>query len=64
MADMNEFITSNLGNMKQFINTISSLPDTPRKEDTPEIDLGRELAMIHRHLINNRAAIEQLKPSV
>ena len=45
-------------NMSQaFIDKVSSVPDTPRKEDVPNVDMRRELSSIHRHLVLNRKKI-------
>lgn len=62
MADMNPFIQANMDKMRQFIDRISTLPDIPRKEPSPDIDFGLEMATINRHLQNNITAVREANP--
>jgi len=62
MADMNKLIIDNMESMKKFIDGVSTLPDAPRREDSPEIIYGVEMATIHRHLLNNIRALREANP--
>mmetsp|Transcript_9249 Transcript_9249/g.38033 ORF Transcript_9249/g.38033 Transcript_9249/m.38033 type:complete len:913 (+) Transcript_9249:141-2879(+) len=62
MADMNAFIQSNMDKMRQFLDKVASLPDIPRKEPSPDIDFGLEMATINRHLQNNIKEMREAQP--
>ncbi|EGC28522.1 hypothetical protein DICPUDRAFT_160044 [Dictyostelium purpureum] len=55
MRDMNKFVIDNMDNMKQFINTLSIVPnDCPPGSVQNPIILEKELACLYRHLIKQR----------
>lgn len=61
LADMNQYILAKKGDMKRFLDTVSSLApaDKPGLADEPEIDLQVEMATMYHHLVNMRPAIAE-----
>jgi len=62
MTDMNALILERTNDFRNFIDIICTLPDPPRREQSPEINYGREMATIHRHLANNFSVIQETDP--
>merc|ERR1712137_738983 len=62
MKDMNVFIVNHTSDFKQFMDALCTRPDAPRREDSPEIIYGVEMATIHRHLLNNIRALREANP--
>merc|ERR1712137_141672 len=60
MKDMNALILERMPHFRNFIDHICTLPDPPRREESPSINYGREMATIHRHLSNNLAEIQEI----
>jgi len=57
MLDMNGFIKEHTGNMKKFIDSLTTIPKEAKQEEKKEIDVSRELAAMHRY-------VNKIKPTL
>ena len=59
MKDMNDSILKWTLKFKEFIDNICVIPDPPRREESPTINYGREMATVHRHILSNYDALSK-----
>jgi hypothetical protein len=61
LADMNQYILAKKGDMKRFLDTVSTLApaDKPGLVDETDIDLQVEMATMYHFLVNMRPAIAE-----